>query len=58
MATKIERKLVKARIPADIYDGLKVLSTKKKISFQRIITDVLRGYVLDNLSTILMKEEK
>lgn len=58
MAMKKERKLIKARIPVDVYDGLKILSIRKKLSFQKIILNVVRNYVLDNLSVILTKDKE
>ena len=52
-----EKMIVKARIPKNIYDALKMIIGKRSISFQKVICDALIEYLLNNVHVIILKDK-
>ena len=51
------QKIAKTRVDEDIYEALKKISIKKKISVQQILRKAIKDYVLDNLEFIILKDQ-
>ena len=50
------KKIAKTRVDEDIYEALKMISAKKKISIESILRSFIKGYVLDNLEFVIQKD--
>ena len=50
------QKIAKTRVDEDIYEALKMISVKKKISIESILRGFIKGYVLDNLELVIQKD--
>ena len=51
------QKIAKTRVDEDIYEALKKISIRKKISVQQILRKAIKDYVLDNLEFIILKDQ-
>ena len=52
------QKIAKTRVDEDIYEALKKISAKKRISIESILRGFIKGYVLDNLEFVIQKDDE